>query len=1150
MAKGRDPISGPEPPTTPASPEPPLRPEEPTPAAGPGPHLSEPAPVGRLRRIAARLRVRRDPRPEPPAPVRSAPSAGRQASPQALPLRRRIDRHTAPRTDAAPRRGADDPGGLLDPQATLEALRAAAVAVSPQPHPPGWQVHEPDVHALGTFHWFRHQLLDGADADDELARACAYFTLLFQDHPGSVPPPVLTSLREAVAGLPEADLRGPVFWRRCAEASVRAAENGTGAPGALSGALVLIRLTVAATALDDPEHGRGLVVLVRALRTAPGWATDPVTAAETLDAARRAVAAFPVGAPESLPCRAVLTTVLTDLWDATGDPDHLAEALYTSTAATVSVGEPGKQPKDGEGEESSLAGRDDEAGHPAVYRIPLLTAAALALHARYSAEDSLTDLRAALARETEAVRLAEAEEPTLLPGLLPVLAVSLTDLHSRTHDDAHIRQAIDAHRRALALLRPKTSDHAETSFLLAAAHTARYRHRHDPDDLEAARQIIEELRRTTSRNSALTMRLIELHALLLRQQGEFERDQVLLRRSERAQARALRQRTAVGGPERDLIRPLTAHAAVLSELHGLTGERSDLVQCAELYEQAARITAAPPVDRVLAALGAARAQAALNRPDRALTQFRAALDLLPAAVWHGLPRADREYLLAALAGIGGDAAAAALDADDPVLALELLEQGRGVMLRQALDRRAERRWLRVHHPQLLVRLDRARQALDDATDQAVGTGEPSNVEPDPHRAAVQEWDTLVKTVRQESGLPFLTGPDAPELLRAANEGPVVVVNCARTRSDALIVHPSGITVAPLPGLTPEHAGRLARTLDRAAALAEDDPGAAHPLVSGVLAELGTRVAAPVLRVLDALPGLGEDAAATDHPYPADTGLCDRLPRLWWCPTGQAAFLPLHAARLPDGTWLPDRWVSSYTVTLRTLLESRAVPQPASATEAASSGAPPVASGEQHEAPPLIVCVPRPGEQDRLLRHADEEARRVLTHLPGATVLPGGKATPEAVLAGLRDSRWLHFIGHAEQLPAVEGGALLRCRDTGDGRDGAVTAAEIADLGPAEADLAYLSACETATGDVDLPDEAAHLAGALQMAGFRHVVATQWAVSDRRAPDLADAFYGQITGLDGPCADRSARALHHVVTTLRRTRPDAAALWAPYVHVGP
>ncbi|MEU1184250.1 CATRA conflict system CASPASE/TPR repeat-associated protein [Streptomyces sp. NPDC005820] len=473
----------------------------------------------------------------------------------------------------------------------------------------------------------------------------------------------------------------------------------------------------------------------------------------------------------------------------------------------------------------------------------------------------------------------------------------------------------------------------------------------------------------------------------------------------------------------------------------------------------------------------------------------------------------------------------------------LLEQGRGVMLRQSLDRRAERRWLRAHHPQLLTRLDRARQALDEAADQAA---DQAAGEPDPQRAAVQEWDALVRTVRQETGLPFLTGPRTPDLLRAGEEGPVVVVNCARTRSDALIVLPGGITVVPLPGLSPEYAGELARGLDRAAALAEDDPGAAHPLVGDVLAELGARVAEPVLTALAALPGLDHgDGTAVTPSDPADSSPSARLPRLWWCPTGQSAFLPLHAARLPDGTWLQDRWVSSYTVTLRTLVESRASGTAATVSEAPRSGA-----EQQRAAPPLIVCVPRPGEQDPLLRHADEEARRVLTHLPGASLLPGERATPEAVLTGLRASRWLHFIGHAEQLPTAEGGALLRCRDTGDGRDGAVTATEIAGLGPGEAELAYLSACETATGDIDLPDEAAHLAGALQMAGFRHVIAAQWAVSDRRAPDLADAFYRQITGSEGPDADRSARALHHVVTTLRHARPDAAALWAPYVHVGP
>ncbi|MEU1513805.1 CHAT domain-containing protein [Streptomyces sp. NPDC005811] len=1078
---------------------------------------SSPASVGRLRRMAARFGIRRGPRPPVPVPSDDVP-AGRQASPQALPLRRRIDLHTAPRTDAASDddgAGTDDPGGLLDPRAEAEAREAAAVAVAPRPGPPGWRMHEPDVHLLGTFHWFRCELLDGPDADGELARACAYFTLLFQDHPGSVPPPVLASLRAAVAGVPASDLsNGPAFWRRCAAAPVRAAGNGTGTGGALAGALVLIRLAVAATAPGDPEHGRGLGLLVRALRTDPGWAADPETSAEILDAARRAVAAFPAGDAEGLLHRAVLSTVLTSLWEATGDPDHLAEALRTSATATADSG---------------------VAPPSAVHRIPLLTATALALHARYSAEDSLADLRAALAQETEAVRLAEAEEPALLPGLLPVRAVSLVDLYSRTRDDAHIGQAIDDHRRALALLDPSGSDHAETSFLLAAAHTLRHRHRREPEDLAAARRLVGALRRTPGHARRLGVRLIELEALLLRQQGESERDEAVLRRGERAQARALRKLVASGVPERDLIRPLTAHAGVLGALHTLTGGRTDLEQAAALYERAAGITAAPPFDRVLAALGAGRAQAALNRPDRALPRFRAALELLPAAAWHGLPRTDREHILSALAGIGGEAAAAALDTGDPDLALELLEQGRGVLLRQALDRRAERRRLRVHRPQLLARLDRARQALDRPEDGVTGIDDPSAFEPDPRRAAEREWDALVRTVRQETGLPFLTGPHTAELLRAGAEGPVVIVNCARTRSDALIVLPGGITVVPLPGLSPEYAGELARGLDRAAALAEDDPAAAHPLVDDVLAELGTRVAAPVLGALDSLPGIGQAGATAGS-------LAHRLPRLWWCPTGQAAFLPLHAARLPDGTWLPDRWVSSYTVTLRTLVESRASGAAATADEPAAP--------ERQAAPPLIVCVPRPGEQDRLLRHADDEARRVLAHLPGAELLPGDGATPQAVLAALRTSRWLHFIGHAEQVPSAEGGALLRCRDTGDGREGAVTAAEIADLGAAEADLAYLSACETAIGDIDLPDEAAHLAGALQMAGFRHVIAAQWAVSDRRAPDLADAFYGRITDAEGPHADGSARALHHVVTTLRRARPDAAALWAPYVHVGP
>jgi CHAT domain-containing protein len=40
-------------------------------------------------------------------------------------------------------------------------------------------------------------------------------------------------------------------------------------------------------------------------------------------------------------------------------------------------------------------------------------------------------------------------------------------------------------------------------------------------------------------------------------------------------------------------------------------------------------------------------------------------------------------------------------------------------------------------------------------------------------------------------------------------------------------------------------------------------------------------------------------------------------------------------------------------------------------------------------------------------------------------------------------------------------------------------------------LAFLSACETAKGDRQTPDEAMHLAATLLFAGFRAVVATMW-----------------------------------------------------------
>lgn len=103
-------------------------------------------------------------------------------------------------------------------------------------------------------------------------------------------------------------------------------------------------------------------------------------------------------------------------------------------------------------------------------------------------------------------------------------------------------------------------------------------------------------------------------------------------------------------------------------------------------------------------------------------------------------------------------------------------------------------------------------------------------------------------------------------------------------------------------------------------------------------------------------------------------------------------------------------------------------------------------------------------------------------------------------------------------------------------------------GPRE--LAFLSACQTATGSTQAPDEAIHLAAAIQLLGYRHVIATLWSIYDSPAPDIADTVYAALTATGRPDANYAAHALHHAVTALRAKYPTEPLAWAPYLHTGP
>lgn len=95
------------------------------------------------------------------------------------------------------------------------------------------------------------------------------------------------------------------------------------------------------------------------------------------------------------------------------------------------------------------------------------------------------------------------------------------------------------------------------------------------------------------------------------------------------------------------------------------------------------------------------------------------------------------------------------------------------------------------------------------------------------------------------------------------------------------------------------------------------------------------------------------------------------------------------------------------------------------------------------------------------------------------------ASVETVFSHLSTASIVHFACHAKQdtEDPLESGFLLD--------DGQLKVSHIMSQAMPNASLAFLSACQTATGDKNLPDEAIHLAATLLFAGFRGVVATMW-----------------------------------------------------------
>ncbi|KAJ6484105.1 CHAT domain-containing protein [Mycena sanguinolenta] len=563
------------------------------------------------------------------------------------------------------------------------------------------------------------------------------------------------------------------------------------------------------------------------------------------------------------------------------------------------------------------------------------------------------------------------------------------------------------------------------------------------------------------------------------------------------------------------------------------GDRGDLQHAILVYTSAARSTTGSSDIRFTAAANWAELAKAAQHPS-VMDAYHVALGLLPELAWLGLSIGDRHYQLLGAGKVVRDAAAAAISSGQAELAVEWLEQGRSIIWGQILNLRSPVDMLSAQHPGLAKQLlslsallEGSGSRMHRSENMDSGPGSLQLIENQAHQSAHHRQE-LLKQIRGLEGFSqFLLPRTISELSQAAQRGPVAILNVSNSRCDALILIPGlddEVMHIPLTDFTLEDAGSLAQGLGqlvhrgRLQGLREGqiDP---EDALEQHLSKLWLGLVKPVL----------EGLAITN---PTQTNLS----RIWWCPTGPLAFLPIHASGLYGkdeafASKLSDFVISSYTPSLTALIEGfRAHPESRPKAQLLAV-AQPSAIGQKYI----------PGTQKEI-----EHVQRLADGKLPVLKLVKDMATVEAVQRGMRDSNWVHFACHGVQniKNPTESALLL----AGSSR---LTLLNIIQLALPHADFAFLSACQTAAGDKTLEEESVHLAAGMLLAGYRGVIGTMWSVMDNDAPKVASDVYEHLFNTSQPDPAQAAEALHLAIQKLRRESGGKKSLsrWVPFIHIG-
>ncbi|KAI4205107.1 MAG: hypothetical protein LQ350_000734 [Teloschistes chrysophthalmus] len=556
---------------------------------------------------------------------------------------------------------------------------------------------------------------------------------------------------------------------------------------------------------------------------------------------------------------------------------------------------------------------------------------------------------------------------------------------------------------------------------------------------------------------------------------------------------------------------------------------------------------------------------------------RTAVELIRFACPAHLDKSERQDLIPLLNGISVDACALGIKLGRIEEAMELLEQGRGILnflpdaFADSLDD------LRREHPALFSRFDECRQCIiasissqDPSTDAKIDLEKPNEVKGDDD---VTEMCNILADIRQQPNFKDFYRPiTAAEMQSLATTGPVVVLVGSSLHLYAVVVRQEGMQAVDLSPEAVEESPfwkadflvtsseKLNHILGRELVRLDFSSGTRVQTefkrlnhaeradsLTGLLSLLWIAVVEPINRVLKyQRPKLeGEHRPGVTL---MEAILNSSVNHVTWIRTGTFTRMPVHVAtddsRIPYITYAISSYVASFQslsashsrhrVATRGMEDGLFVTMPSKVSRIAKDS--PFLNGESVKTEVSVVTKAAKSINWSTLERPS--AQQVKERFP--------------------EARFIHFICHGvENRKEPRKSHLKLWQETGSGRGRVdpLYVSEISTWVTRKTSLVFLSACSVADAeDPTYSDENLDIANAFAAAGVPDIVGSMWEVESSVAIAVARWFWDFLSKFfpkggrvfDGELVARALQVA--ILITSGDWRGDPLT-WAGFIHIG-